>query len=73
MGSPTQQDVELLFDAWPRGAFDERRLRLLDPADTEAEDLVPPVAGALVRLRHSAAADGPRWLGNVYGPRRDST
>jgi ADP-ribose pyrophosphatase YjhB (NUDIX family) len=72
MGSPTQQDVELMFDAWPRGAFDELRLHLVEPTDIEAEDVLPPVVGALARLRDSPAGDGPRWLGNVYRPRRDS-
>ncbi|MGA2014156.1 MAG: NUDIX domain-containing protein [Solirubrobacteraceae bacterium] len=72
MGSPTQQDVELLLEAWPRGAFDELRLDLLDPAETEAEDVLPPVVGALVRLCDWAAADRPRWLGNVSGPRCES-
>jgi ADP-ribose pyrophosphatase YjhB (NUDIX family) len=40
MGSPTQQDVELLFDAWPRGAFDEQSLHLVDPAGAEAEEVL---------------------------------
>jgi len=71
MGSPTQQDVELLFDARPRGALDEESLHLLDPADAEAEAVLPPVIGALVGLRDPAAAERPRWLGNVYRSRRE--
>jgi 8-oxo-dGTP pyrophosphatase MutT (NUDIX family) len=54
------QDVELLFEAWPRGAFDQGRLDLVDPADADAEDLLPPVLAELGRRRDPAGADGPR-------------
>lgn len=70
IGSPTQQDVELLFAASSREAVDEQRLHLLDPAGSEAEDVLPPVVSALARLRDSPTAGGPHWLGNLYQPRR---
>jgi ADP-ribose pyrophosphatase YjhB (NUDIX family) len=69
----SQQNVELLFEAWPRGVVDEQHLDLLDPAGPRAEDLLPPVVAALARLRDPAAMDGPRRLGNVYRPRGAST
>lgn len=62
----TRQEVELVFEAWPRGAFDERHLHLLDPADPKAKDVLPSVVPELVRQRDWAGAAGPRWLGNIY-------
>jgi ADP-ribose pyrophosphatase YjhB (NUDIX family) len=62
----SRQDVELVFEARPRGSIDGRQFDLVDPADEASANVLPPVLGELARRHQSPAVAAPRWLGNLY-------
>ena len=67
----SRQDVELIFEGHPRGAARPDDLALVDPGAPEAELVMPPVVGDLVRLAGPGVdARTAAWLGNLHIPGR---